>query len=340
MFNDTVSICIPVYNGEKYLVQCIDSALAQTYSNIEIIAIDDTSTDNSWALLNEYVVKDKRIRAYRNEKNAGLVANWNKCIQMSKGKWIKFLFQDDYIEKNCVEAMLANSSKEDKIVACRRTFVLDEKASPEEKTYYEKEVRTFERLGVKSDAPSLVSAKDVSVMAVGNICLNFIGEPTSIMFQKEVTDTVGMFNTYLEQICDLEYFLRIGSRYGVKYIPQNLTYFRIHSDSTTSTNLSKDTYTLSHLDPIVTVHQMLYDKLYDVFRNALSTGQKRKLKSFFVVRSFESYKTAKHSDKALKKYNIIAEKYPEIKKYQSPSVFVRLMLILVSLRRKARTINS
>ena len=82
-----VSICIPVYNGEKYLAQALESCIGQTYPNVEIIVCDDRSSDNSLEVI--AALSSPLIRIHQNEKNLGLVGNWKKCIEMAKGEWIK-----------------------------------------------------------------------------------------------------------------------------------------------------------------------------------------------------------------------------------------------------------
>ena len=93
-----VSVIMSVYNGEKYLVQAIDSILNQTYQNFEFIIIDDCSTDNSSHILQEYAQKDSRIKIIKKEKNIGIkgfIENLNLGISIAKGKYIARMDQDD-----------------------------------------------------------------------------------------------------------------------------------------------------------------------------------------------------------------------------------------------------
>jgi glycosyltransferase involved in cell wall biosynthesis len=335
MQNILVSICIPLYNGEKYLEQCLNSAINQTYKNIEILLVDDVSSDNTLSIVNKYAANDKRIKLHRNNKNLGLVGNFNKCLELANGEWIKFLLQDDYLADNCIETMLAAISEHDMIAVCKRTFLLDEDADETKRNYYNKKVMTFEKWGVTSKEPVNIKPILISTMAVSNICLNFIGEPTSIMLKKDVLIDRGFFNPDIAQICDLEYFVRIASKLGLKYIPKPLSYFRIHKESTTETNLSNKTYTFSYLDPIITVHQYLYDKSYLVFRENLSILENIKLRSFFRVRVHEAYKSATDAV-SLSKFQAIATKYPMIERYKNGSYLIGLLLKLVEARRQAR----
>ncbi len=97
-----ISIIIPVYNAEKYLEKCIESAIGQTYKNIEIIAINDGSTDKSLNILTEYTRKDNRIKII-NIDNCGISAVRNIGIRAAIGEYICFLDSDDYIDKKLLE---------------------------------------------------------------------------------------------------------------------------------------------------------------------------------------------------------------------------------------------
>ena len=102
-----VSICIPTYNGEAFIEETIKSAIAQTYPNIELIVSDDGSTDRTIAIAQSFQSQtsaDFRIILHR---NYGLSQNWNFCISQAKGEYIKFLFQDDLLEPECIEKMVA-----------------------------------------------------------------------------------------------------------------------------------------------------------------------------------------------------------------------------------------
>ncbi|MGN0335148.1 MAG: glycosyltransferase family 2 protein [Lachnospiraceae bacterium] len=100
-----VSVIIPVYNTKKYLVECLDSVCAQTYPKLEIIVVDDGSTDDPGVLLQEYSQKDDRIRVIT-QKNQGLSAARNRGLESSSGEYLMFLDSDDWIDENtCVSAI-------------------------------------------------------------------------------------------------------------------------------------------------------------------------------------------------------------------------------------------
>lgn len=100
-----VSIIIPVYNAQKYLSDCVSSVLNQTYRNLEILLIDDGSTDHSGDICDRYAASDTRIKAYH-KKNAGLSFSRNFGIQHSHGDYMMFLDADDFIVPNMIEDLL------------------------------------------------------------------------------------------------------------------------------------------------------------------------------------------------------------------------------------------
>lgn len=100
-----ISIIVPVYNTENYLRECIDSILAQTYKNIEVILVDDGSTDNSFLICKEYEKKDSRIKAFHKE-NAGVSSARNYGISCATGEYISFCDSDDKISPNLYQLLM------------------------------------------------------------------------------------------------------------------------------------------------------------------------------------------------------------------------------------------
>ena len=95
-----VSIIVPVYNTGKYIQKCIESLLSQTYKNLEILLINDGSTDNSEQIILSY--KDKRIK-YTSKENEGIGKTRNLGIDLATGDYLMFIDSDDYIKEDCVE---------------------------------------------------------------------------------------------------------------------------------------------------------------------------------------------------------------------------------------------
>ena len=104
MLNDTVSIIVPIYNKEKYLEKCLDSILGQTYRDLEIILVDDGSTDNSLAICQRYAEKDPRIKIYH-KPNGGVSSARNLGLEKSTGTLISFADPDDSLHAECIERL-------------------------------------------------------------------------------------------------------------------------------------------------------------------------------------------------------------------------------------------
>lgn len=99
-----ISIVVPVYNVEKYLKQCLDSILAQTFQEFEVVCVDDGSSDCSLEILQEYAIKDNRINILQ-QRHAGAYQARNLGLKTARGKYIQFLDSDDYFEQNLLEEM-------------------------------------------------------------------------------------------------------------------------------------------------------------------------------------------------------------------------------------------
>lgn len=98
-----VSILIPTYNREEYIKETVTSAMNQTLKDIEIVIVDNNSTDNSWSILEDLAYKDKRIKIFQNKNNIGPVKNWKRCIDEANGKYGKILWSDDLIDPTYLE---------------------------------------------------------------------------------------------------------------------------------------------------------------------------------------------------------------------------------------------
>lgn len=113
MINELVSIVIPVYNVERYLDQCVNSVIKQTYKDLEIILVDDCSTDSSSSKCDEWCAKDNRIKVIHKIRNEGLGEARNTGLEITNGKYLLFLDSDDYITENAIEILVKTAEKED-----------------------------------------------------------------------------------------------------------------------------------------------------------------------------------------------------------------------------------
>ncbi|MDD4166851.1 MAG: glycosyltransferase family 2 protein [Endomicrobiaceae bacterium] len=122
-----VSVIIPVYNAEPYLKQCLDSVLAQTFKNIEIIIINDCSNDNSSQIIEEYRKTDRRIISISLQKNAGPGNARNEGIKAANGKYIVFIDSDDWVTEDYVETLYNSIEKHNCDMVSANFYIYDDK---------------------------------------------------------------------------------------------------------------------------------------------------------------------------------------------------------------------
>ncbi|MES2762085.1 MAG: glycosyltransferase family 2 protein [Bacteroidota bacterium] len=323
MTKPQVSICIPTYNGDKYLRECLNSCVDQLFKDYEIIISDDCSSDKTLSIIEEYVSKYPSIKFYKGEQNLGLVGNWNRCLELSSGKWIKFVFQDDYITNDCLQKFVDQIDEHTQLVVCKRHFILPENAGLDVVNYYTNVVRTLENT---SDSKANVFPPQlISKIAIENMCMNFIGEPSLIFFKKSVVNELGPFNFSLKQICDLEFALKIASKYGLKYVPEKLCAFRIHGESTTSNNVDSKYYELHYIEPLLFSYELLYSQNFAAFRSNLNFSQRFKLKLYFKLKAYKAYSM---NNKEERKHYLFSENNTEHRKileYKKGNIWIRLL---------------
>lgn len=125
MKNDLISVIVTIYNIEEYIEECIDSIINQTYKNLEIILIDDGSTDNSGKKCDEFAKKDNRIKVIH-KKNGGVSDARNVGIDIARGAYIQFIDGDDYIEKDMIEFLYYNIQKYSADISICSNYIFDE----------------------------------------------------------------------------------------------------------------------------------------------------------------------------------------------------------------------
>ena len=137
-----ISIITPVYNSEKFLKKCIDSILNQTYSNFELILVDDGSVDKSPQICDEYARKDSRIVVIH-QKNQGQAAARNKALDICKGDYISFIDSDDYVNPQMLEILMYTMQQSEADIAvcdyvqgCDTDFNWNENALKAKVEYY------------------------------------------------------------------------------------------------------------------------------------------------------------------------------------------------------------
>jgi len=211
-----VSIAIPLYNCESHIRDTIESVLAQTFGDFELVVHDDQSTDRSAEIARSF--KDPRIRYVPNPERLGFFGNWNRCLDSMSGNYCKLLPHDDTLEPTCLEKQIhvLNEHPEVSLVHCARKII-----DPSNRVLTTRRQR--ESAGVKDAASSLRR-----IVRSGT---NPIGEPAAVMFRRDIMDRIGGFSDADMYSIDIEYWSRLlaeGKRY---YIDEVLCSFRVWPDS-------------------------------------------------------------------------------------------------------------
>ncbi len=234
-----VSICIPTYNGEKFIGEAIQSALAQTYPNIELIISDDGSTDRTIAIAQSFQSQtsvDFRIILHH---NYGLSQNWNFCISQAKGQYIKFLFQDDLLAPECIEKMVAVAQQNPEIgmVFSPRGITIAENESNRILRRASQSIKDLHKSwsNLKSIQPGKQLLADTNCL---NNPINKIGEPSTVLIAARVFEEIGLFDSGLSQYVDLDMWWRIMGNYHIGFVDEKLSSLRIHPEQQTWKNFA------------------------------------------------------------------------------------------------------
>ena len=218
-----VSICIPVYNAEKFIGETIKCVLDQTYQNFEIIITDNCSDDNTQNVVLSF--DDSRIKYYNNGNNLGAEANWNKSLKLANGKYIKLLCADDIIYPDCLTEQVnifedpeySNLSlvTTNKNVINQDGKIIMQKKFPGKKGYLN---------GLKALKKSIWFGT------------NIIGEPVAGLFKKDILEKSGYYRGNNLYLIDLDLWSRM-LLFGDLYVIDKVLYgFRI-STTSLSTNI-------------------------------------------------------------------------------------------------------
>ena len=228
MTSDLVSVVIPVYNSEKFLEECLDSILTQTYQNIEIIAVDDGSTDSSPDILERYSDKINII----SQKNQGLASALNLGISKMKGSWFKWFSPDDVMYSNTIETLIDEAKNHpDNTIIYSNWNIIDDTGNIlrefHESNYNELSEFDF-NLRLLDGQQINVNTTLIPAIFLKKYGIRELDEPVAI---------------------DYDFFLRSALLHDVRFhlISQPLVKYRIHSDQLSHKNISK---TLNYISEI------------------------------------------------------------------------------------------
>jgi len=217
-----VSVCLPVFNGRRFLRAAIETVLAQTHKDFEVLVADDCSEDDSLQVAQELAARDNRLVVWKNDKRLGLFANYNACIERASGEYIKLFAQDDLLIPNNLETHLDLFSKNtDVALVTGSRNIIGESG------------QLVETLG-QFDEDRTIPGDEVIVQNLTNYC-NWVGEPSCVSFPTKLRGTG--FDTTLFHYGDVEYWFRIIENGKLFYTSQPLCSFRRHEGSATRRNM-------------------------------------------------------------------------------------------------------
>ena len=255
MTSDLVSVVIPVYNSEKFLEECLDSILAQTYQNIEVIVVDDGSTDASPDILERYSDKINII----SQKNQGLASALNLGISEMKGNWLKWFSPDDVMYPNAIEILIDETKNHSGNTIFYSNWNIIDDAGNTLREFYES---NYNELSEFDFNVRLLDGQQINVNTT-LIPYNLL-EKYSV---QDLDDPVAI---------DYDFFLHAALLYDIKFhlISKSLIKYRIHSDQLSHKNISK---TLDYISDIKNeILGQLDDSLSAKYTKELELYQKTK----------------------------------------------------------------
>jgi glycosyltransferase involved in cell wall biosynthesis len=221
--NSKVSIVIPVFNRENLILETVQSALSQDYLNLEVIVVDNNSTDNTYKCLKS--ISDKRLMVFQNSENIGPVRNWKKAIEYANGEFVKILWSDDLLEKSCINELLEGFDNETAFsysttkifnnTTSKLRYKLSDSKKIESRRYLEHLIHSITDLPVspgcalfrKSDLQENLEVQitnqlgiDYSTLAIGNDLLLFLKPLLKYKYVNYVSNTLCSFREHEDSI--------------------------------------------------------------------------------------------------------------------------------------------
>ncbi len=212
-----VSVCIPVYNGEKFIKETLDSVINQTYKNIEILIIDNCSTDNTVEIIKSF--DDQRIRLLVNYENIGVVRNFNLCITLARSEYIAIFHADDVYQSTIIEEELAAFLEFPEIGAVFTSAnKIDETG---------KNIGSIDLISELRHKPVLNFDDVIRAFIVNGPC--FMVCPSCIA-KKSVYMDIGLYNPNISQyIVDTDLYMRLLEKYPIRIIDKRLLNYRLNT---------------------------------------------------------------------------------------------------------------
>ena len=212
-------MCIPTYRGRATIGPAIESVLAQSLTDFELIVIDDGSPDDTRAIVEGFA--DPRLIYVRNEHNLGPQGNWNRCLELARGKYFKLLPHDDLLHPHCLERQVAvlDTDRNQRIAL---VFSARNVLGPDG--------RVLTRRGYPGGREGPLTGGGVMRACVRR-GTNLLGEPGAVLFRKSLADRIGGFDATNPYVIDLDYWFRLLAHGDAYFCAEPLASFRVSGSS-------------------------------------------------------------------------------------------------------------
>jgi glycosyltransferase involved in cell wall biosynthesis len=238
--NPKVSICLPSLNTRPFLPERLDTILAQTFQDWELIVVDSYSDDGSWELIQDYAKREPRMQIFQ-EPRQGIYAGFNSCIRRTSGEYIYIATSDDTMTPDCLEKMVAalEQNSDCDLCQCALEFIDEHsKPLPEDRQWNQLAIGNYFKAWLRCSHKRFAPHDGVLHFAV----LTVYTSVTQLLIRKRLFDAIGYFETDRGSMADFEWEMRASLLYNTIYIPHVLASWRIHSTQATtnpytSTNL-------------------------------------------------------------------------------------------------------
>lgn len=216
-----ISVCVPAFNAARWIEATIESVLAQTHDDFELLILDDASQDETVLLARRFT--DPRITILQHDTNQGAAATWSRLLQEATGRYVKLLCCDDLLYPSCLKqqaAALDNPENHAVSMVCSPRDIIDEAGRV-----------LFRRLGLTRPGRLFGQRLIRQIVASGK---NLIGEPLTVLFRREAGLSVGGFNATQPYCIDVDFWCRLMSQGDVVVVPTVAGAFRISSTAWSS----------------------------------------------------------------------------------------------------------
>lgn len=301
--NPKVSILIPVWNRETVIEATVNSALSQTLQDIEIIIVDNSSTDSTWKILEELSKKDSRIRIFQNKENLGPVRNWVRCIEEAQSEISKILWSDDLISPDYLEKTLPLLDSETGFVYTAAS-VLFEEDKENEILYLQPELPNKFNSSIYLEYIFLKSAH----VPVSPGCALMRTLDLQKVLELEVVNRIDSDFSMHAIGPDLLIFLRLCRMYPkVGYINETLSQFKAHNESiTVRESASGKLQVMYNIAKAVFIAEsgssLFTKKALRRFMKKISSPKLLKLSKKFGVNTWEDYFPSDKYAQSVRKY--------------------------------------